>query len=93
MLASGLASLGLVCVEQPDGLAITGGTPRGGARVATHLDHRIAMAFAAIGCRASEPVWFDDFASVATSYPGFLDTLAALGAGVVPDTGHEKGSA
>ncbi|HEV2104649.1 MAG TPA: 3-phosphoshikimate 1-carboxyvinyltransferase, partial [Candidatus Eisenbacteria bacterium] len=92
-LAEGLAALGLGVRELPDGLEVTGGVPRGGVRVRTHLDHRIAMAFAALGSRAAEPVWFDDVASVDTSYPGYFGTLAALGAGLVPDPGPDGGAA
>ena len=42
------------------------------------------MAFAALGARLDQPLAFDDIASVPTSYPAFFDTLAALGAEVVP---------
>lgn len=84
-LAAGLRAVSLEAQELADGLAVTGGTPHGGVRIATHHDHRIAMAFAALGCRTREPVWFDDLSSVATSYPGFFTTLAALGGGVVPE--------
>ncbi len=82
-LARGLGVLGVTCAERPDGLAVTGGVPRGHGRIETQLDHRIAMAFAAIGCRTREPVWLDDVSHVATSFPGYFDTLASLGAGVV----------
>ena len=86
-LAAGLAAVGIQAEESAHGLAVTGGTPRGGARIATHNDHRIAMAFAVLGCRTREPLWFDDLASVRTSDPGFFDTLLALGGGVVPEPG------
>ncbi len=91
-LAAGLGAVGIAVVATPDGLAVTGGTPRGATRIATQHDHRIAMAFAALGCRTREPVWFDDLASVATSYPGFFDTLVALGGEVVPDPSPEGGA-
>jgi 3-phosphoshikimate 1-carboxyvinyltransferase len=84
-IAAGLAAAGIGVAETADGLAVTGGTPRGGARIATDHDHRIAMAFAVLGCRTREPLWFDDLASVATSYPAFFETLAALGGGVTPE--------
>jgi 3-phosphoshikimate 1-carboxyvinyltransferase len=84
-IAAGLRALGIEASESADGLAVTGGAPRGGARIVTHHDHRIAMAFAVLGSRLAEPVWFDDLASVPTSYPGFLDTLAALGGELVPE--------
>ena len=84
-LAAGLHAMGLQAEEQPDGLAVTGGTPRGGARIVTHHDHRIAMAFAVLALRCDEPVWFDDLRSVPTSYPAFFDTLAGLGGVLVPE--------
>src|SRR6185369_3100225 len=53
---------------------------RGGGRIETHHDHRVAMAFAILGARLEQPITFDDVSSVPTSYPAFFDTLAALGA-------------
>ncbi|HXS83921.1 MAG TPA: 3-phosphoshikimate 1-carboxyvinyltransferase [Methylomirabilota bacterium] len=83
-LAVGLAVVGIEAEERADGLAITGGRARGGGRIETRHDHRVAMAFAALGARLDQPLAFDDIASVPTSYPAFFDTLAALGAEVVP---------
>jgi 3-phosphoshikimate 1-carboxyvinyltransferase len=77
-LARNLTALGIEARESADGLEIEGGAPRGG-RVTADGDHRIAMAFAVLGARASRPIEIDDAASIATSYPGFLGTLAALG--------------
>lgn len=91
-LAAGLAGLGLACDERPDGLSITGGTPRGGARIEARFDHRIAMAFAALGCRTREPIAIDDVTSIATSFPGYLDLLASLGAVVSHDVATGKPS-
>ncbi len=85
-VAAGLRSLGFACEERPDGLSVTGGTSRGGARIVTHHDHRVAMAFAALATRLEEPVWFDDLTSVPTSDPSFFATLVALGAELVADT-------
>jgi 3-phosphoshikimate 1-carboxyvinyltransferase len=82
-LTRGLAVLGIEALERPDGLEITGGAPRGG-RVEAAGDHRIAMAFAVLAPRARDPVEIDDAASIATSYPGFLGTLAALGGRIEP---------
>jgi 3-phosphoshikimate 1-carboxyvinyltransferase len=85
-LAESLAAVGIEARESPDGLEVTGGRARGGARIATRHDHRVAMAFAVLGARLEEPLAFDDLASVATSYPTFFETLAALGAEVVPES-------
>lgn len=77
-LARNLEALGVHARELPDGLEITGGRNAGGA-VCAEGDHRIAMAFAVLGTRAASPVRIDDAASIATSYPGFVSTLIALG--------------
>ncbi len=77
-LAEGLRSLGVQVEETPDGLDIHGGPVTGGT-VRSHGDHRIAMAFAVIGTRATGPVTVDEASSIATSYPGFADDLRSLG--------------
>ncbi len=80
-MAAALSACGVAVEEFEDGLAITGtgGDPiAGGATVTTHLDHRIAMAMSVAGLVARRPVTIDDVAPVATSYPGFFDTLNAL---------------
>jgi 3-phosphoshikimate 1-carboxyvinyltransferase len=87
-MAEGLRAIGARVEELADGLIIdgTGGDPLpGGATVAAHLDHRIAMSFAVAGLVASKPVTIDDMAPVATSFPGFTALLAALGAIAEPE--------
>ena len=84
-IAAGLHAVGIVADATADTLAVTGGVPHGGARIATHHDHRIAMAFAVLASRMSEPLWFDDLSSVPTSYPAFFATLTDLGGGLVPE--------
>ena len=56
-----------------------GGVP-GGGLVATHMDHRIAMAALVMGVGAARPVTVDDAAIIATSFPGFADMMRSLGA-------------
>jgi len=73
-MAAGLRALGVDVEERPDGAVIEGGALRGGA-VASHDDHRIAMAFAVAGQLAGGDVAIADVANVATSFPGF-DALA-----------------
>jgi 3-phosphoshikimate 1-carboxyvinyltransferase len=51
----------------------------GGAEVATHMDHRIAMAALVMGLAADNPVRIDDSAFIATSFPGFVELMRSLG--------------
>lgn len=80
-MAEALGAAGVPVEEFEDGLAIqgSGGDPlAGNARVASKLDHRIAMSMAVAGLAAAAPVSIDDVAPVATSYPAFFQTLDAL---------------
>jgi 3-phosphoshikimate 1-carboxyvinyltransferase len=77
-LATHLGRLGVAVEESADGLAITGGPVKGG-EVRAADDHRIAMAFALLGTRAQGPVTVAEAGGIATSFPGFAATLAALG--------------
>ncbi len=58
----------------------TGGL-KGGGTVATHLDHRIAMAFLTAGLASETPIIVDDSTMIATSFPEFRPIMEALGAG------------
>lgn len=80
-LARNLGAVGIAARELPDGIEVTGGPARA-ARIEAFLDHRIVMAFAALAASSGARLTFDDVSSVATSYPAFFPTLAALGAGV-----------
>jgi 3-phosphoshikimate 1-carboxyvinyltransferase len=51
----------------------------GGGDVATHMDHRIAMAALVMGLAADNPVRIDDSAFIATSFPGFVELMRSLG--------------
>ncbi len=78
LLVGNLARLGVRVEEAPEGLAITGG-PVGGGTVEADDDHRIAMAFATLGARASAPITVAGAGGIPTSYPDFVLHLAALG--------------
>jgi 3-phosphoshikimate 1-carboxyvinyltransferase len=88
LLARNLGVLGLTARELPDGLEVEGGVA-GGGRVESGGDHRIAMAFAALGTRARGGVTIDDATQVITSYPGFARDLAALGGRLEPEETRE----
>ena len=79
--AAMLRAFGVEVEEKDDGLVVCGGRPRGGAAVATHADHRIAMsaAVAALGA-AGGGVSLDDAEPVGVSFPEFFPTLERLGA-------------
>jgi 3-phosphoshikimate 1-carboxyvinyltransferase len=85
VMAEGLRAIGAHVEETEDGLIIdgTGGEKLpGGATVAAHLDHRIAMSFAVAGMVSRDAVTIDDMAPVATSFPIFADLMRALGADI-----------
>ncbi|NJN45270.1 MAG: 3-phosphoshikimate 1-carboxyvinyltransferase [Candidatus Competibacteraceae bacterium] len=77
VMAEGLQTLGISAQPTADGMRIQGGQLTGGT-VASHTDHRIAMAFAMAAVRADGPIHIRDCANVNTSFPGF----AALARGV-----------
>jgi 3-phosphoshikimate 1-carboxyvinyltransferase len=55
-----------------------GGPPPGGGTVATHMDHRIAMAALVLGLASRAPVVADDAAFIETSFPGFAALMNRL---------------
>jgi 3-phosphoshikimate 1-carboxyvinyltransferase len=77
MLARGFGNLGIRVDEYTDGFTIHGGPPAGGEADAAG-DHRLAMAFAIAGSRASGPVHITGAEAVAVSYPGFFDQLEQI---------------
>jgi 3-phosphoshikimate 1-carboxyvinyltransferase len=78
---AGLASIGAQVEELADGWRVRRGSPRD-AEIATHGDHRIAIAFAIAALTGvARSVWLDDAGCASVSYPSFWDHLAAVGAG------------
>lgn len=79
--SAGLAANGVATKVDGDTLIVEGGRGvRGGGVVATHLDHRIAMAFLTLGLGADRPVTVDDAGMIATSFPEFQALMRGLGA-------------
>src|SRR5262249_2192853 len=79
MIARELSRLGARVRELDDGLEIEGPTPlTGGVTCESAGDHRIAMACAIAATVCQKPVTINDVANVATSFPGFENSLAAL---------------
>jgi 3-phosphoshikimate 1-carboxyvinyltransferase len=77
-MAEGLAAMGADIVVKDDGWTITGPSRLQGARVNSHLDHRVAMALAIAGVLADGVTEIEDAECVDISYPGFFDQLEAL---------------
>jgi 3-phosphoshikimate 1-carboxyvinyltransferase len=79
--AAGLLVNGVRAVVDGDTLVVHGtGKVAGGGTVATHLDHRIAMAFLTMGLASENPVTVDDTTMIATSFPEFRGLMESLGA-------------
>ncbi|HVC57277.1 MAG TPA: 3-phosphoshikimate 1-carboxyvinyltransferase [Stellaceae bacterium] len=81
-IAEGLARCGVTVAVEGDDLIVegAGAPPRGGALIATRLDHRMAMAFLVLGLATRDPVQIDDARPIATSFPDFVALMARLGA-------------
>ena len=81
---AGLQANGVVTRSGPDWLAVEGGSVPGGGLVATHLDHRIAMAFLVMGLASRKDVSVDDGAMIATSFPNFITLMNGMGCRIEP---------
>ncbi|MES1200761.1 MAG: 3-phosphoshikimate 1-carboxyvinyltransferase, partial [Pseudomonadota bacterium] len=85
LMVEGLRACGVDADELPDGLIVRGAGPggvKGGARVRTDGDHRIAMSFLVLGLAAREPVEVDEAEMIATSFPNFVPLMQSLGADI-----------
>ncbi len=82
-MADGMRILGIQVDETDDGAVVHGGR-LGGGTVQSFGDHRVAMSLAIAGTIASDEVTVENVAAVDTSFPGFCDTMAALGAEIHP---------
>ena len=78
VMAQGLAAVGVAVDEHPDGLTVVGGRLQGGT-VDSRGDHRVAMSFAVASLLSRAPLDILNTSEVATSFPSFLDTAAAVG--------------
>ena len=82
-IVAGLNACGAEARGDGDALRVVGrGRVRGGTTVMAQGDHRIAMAFLVIGLAAEQPVAVDDGGMIATSFPGFVAALRAIGADI-----------
>lgn len=80
-MAAGMREVGIQVDESPDGAVVHGGRFSGGT-VESFGDHRVAMSLAIAGTVASDAVVVKDVEAVDTSFPGFADCMAAIGASI-----------
>jgi len=82
-MAAGLEAIGVSVEAGPETMTVTGcgnQAIKGGARVRTFHDHRIAMSFLIMGLAADAPVEIDDDSMIATSFPTFTTLMGQVGA-------------
>jgi len=85
-IVDGLSACGADVAVEGDTLIVDGKSGlRGGATIAARLDHRIAMSFLVLSMASAQPVRIDDGATIATSFPGFVDLMNGLGAAIAAD--------
>ena len=82
VMADGLDILGVDNQVTDDGIIIQGGS-MGGGEVESHDDHRISMAFAIAGLRATDTIIINNCANVATSFPGFVNKSKDAGLNIM----------
>jgi len=84
-IVESLTACGVHAKAEGDSLRVRGcaGAPKGGATIATHYDHRIAMAFLVLGMVSQQPVTVDDASAIQTSFPEFSGLFNQLGAQIV----------
>lgn len=73
-----LRAVGVAAEELEDGMVVQGSDAPAVGRVATHGDHRIAMAFGVLGALPGNRVAVDDPACADVSFPGFWDLLDSV---------------
>jgi 3-phosphoshikimate 1-carboxyvinyltransferase len=77
---AGLQANGVATRSGPDWLEVDGGGAKGGGKVTTHMDHRIAMSFLVMGLASAQETMVDDSRFIATSFPDFTGLMNGMGA-------------
>jgi 3-phosphoshikimate 1-carboxyvinyltransferase len=80
-----LKALGGFAEETDDGMIIKGPTTLKGIRASSFLDHRLALLLGIAGLMTKTPVTITSAHVTDDSFPGFADTLRALGATVTKE--------
>jgi 3-phosphoshikimate 1-carboxyvinyltransferase len=78
VVAQNLRAIGASVEELTDGFVVHGAKRPLRGSIATHGDHRIAMAFGVLGALAGNAIAIDDPACVAVSYPEFWRDLESV---------------
>ncbi len=78
VMVENLSAMGARITATDDGMIIEGGHPLHGAPIDSHLDHRIAMAFAVAALAADGETKIAGADCVRISYPDFYKDLAKL---------------
>lgn len=80
-MLGGLTACGVEAWHEGDTLIVEGrgDPPSGGAQVAAHDDHRIAMSFLVLGLASAYPVSVDSAGMIGTSFPGFAAMMRSIG--------------
>jgi 3-phosphoshikimate 1-carboxyvinyltransferase len=77
----GLQACGVKTEINGDALIVHGNNQvAGGCAVKSHMDHRIAMAFAIMGLATQDPITIDSADMIATSFPDFVPLMQGTGA-------------
>ena len=84
-MTAALRAMGADVEEREDGMVIGGGARLSGGRVDSRGDHRVAMASAVCALVAEGETVIDDAGPIATSFPGFVSSLRAMGAQVLEE--------
>ncbi|PLY12111.1 MAG: 3-phosphoshikimate 1-carboxyvinyltransferase [Desulfuromonas sp.] len=79
-MTSELEKLGARVEPREDGMVIDGIERLTGGEVVSHGDHRIAMSMAVAALRGEAQVSIADTGCTATSFPGYWESLAQIGA-------------
>jgi 3-phosphoshikimate 1-carboxyvinyltransferase len=85
LTVQGLSACGVMVEQQGETMKVRGAARgnhrvRGAASIATHGDHRIAMAHLMLGLAAEQAVSVDEPGMIATSFPAFAELMRGLGA-------------
>jgi len=77
-----LSKMGADIEEKQDGLVITGVKKLTGAKLKTHHDHRLVMAFTIAGMMAEGDTVIEGEDSVKISFPDFIEKMKSVGSNI-----------